>query len=89
MENCTNKMKHSYKTLLLMLHVCLVSSDNITERAYRGRSPFPCDTDYEEPWSGYRRRTVHSLRPKDVDIVASVGDSITAGLSRQCSQCLV
>ena len=50
---------------------------NVTERLGRV-SVFPCRTEYRETNHLYQR-TVHTLRPQDVDIVASVGDSITAG----------
>ena len=50
---------------------------NVTERRDQV-TRFPCRTEYRETSQPYRR-TVHSLRPRDVDIVASVGDSITAG----------
>ena len=52
-------------------------ADNVTERLSLG-SRFPCRTEYRESRQLYQR-TVHTLRPQDVDIVASVGDSITAG----------
>ena len=52
-------------------------ADNVTERLSLG-SRFPCRTEYRETGQLYQR-TVHTLRPQDVDIVASVGDSITAG----------
>jgi len=52
---------------------------NETSRHYR-ESPFPCPTIYKEPYSFFgSKRTVNNLRPQDIDIVASVGDSVTAG----------
>ena len=59
---------------------------NVTERL--GRDPlFPCRTEYPETRHLYQR-TVHTLRPQDVDIVASVGDSITAGTGALASNIL-
>ena len=64
---------------LSCLSLLLTSSlaANVTERLGRV-SVFPCRTEYLETNHLYQR-TVHTLRPQDVDIVASVGDSITAG----------
>ena len=60
-----------------------IISQNATSRLYR-QSSFPCPRTYNEPFSspghGYQSRSVHNLRPMDIDIVASVGDSITAGV---------
>ena len=65
-------------TLLLSCQLQLVPAENVTERDSRHRAEFPCPTQYRETANLYQR-TVHSLRPQDVDLVASVGDSITAG----------
>jgi hypothetical protein len=44
-------------------------------------SYFPCPTRYYEPHPPRPgNRTVHQLRPQDVEFVASLGDSITAGM---------
>ena len=55
--------------LLLTCQLSLVPADNVTER----RSKFPCPTEYGES-RPLHQTTVHTLRPKDVDLVASVGD---------------
>ena len=45
------------------------------------KSYFPCPTRYNEPHPPQLgNRTVHQLRPQDVEFVASLGDSITAGM---------
>ena len=61
-------------------------ASNVTERDSRVLR-FPCRTEYQEPHHLYQR-TVHTLRPQDVDIVASVGDSITAGTGALASNIL-
>jgi len=39
--------------------------------------PFDCPTAF--PWSGREPTSVHQLHPGDVDVVAAIGDSLTAG----------
>ena len=73
-------------TLLLTFQPSLVPGNNVTERAYR-LPRFPCPTEYQEPRL-LHQRTVHTLRPQDVDLVASVGDSITAGAGALASNIL-
>ena len=62
------------------MYVISLNYQNATSRVY-GQSPFPCPRSYHEPPRprGQQARSVHKLRPMDIDIVASVGDSITAG----------
>ncbi len=42
-----------------------------------GDSRFPCHGDWRR--SPHRPESVHELRPGDIDIVGSIGDSLTAG----------
>ena len=44
----------------------------------RAQTRFPCDVSVGNE-TRYEGRTVWNLRPQDIDIVASLGDSITAG----------
>ena len=74
-------------SLSLLLSCELVPADNVTERDSRYRPQFPCPAHYRETNHLYQR-TVHTLRPQDVDLVASVGDSITAGTGALASNIL-
>jgi len=50
---------------------------------------FPCPIHYHEPYPpSSANRTVNQLRPQDVEIVASLGDSITAGTGALASNLL-
>jgi len=52
-------------------------------------SHFPCSTRYSEPHPPHPvNRTVHQLRPQDIEFVASLGDSITAGTGALASNLL-
>lgn len=43
-------------------------------------SPFPCSTIDENPDRFRSMKTVHQLTPFDIQCVAAIGDSLTAGL---------
>ena len=75
-------------TLSLLALAGVATCDNVTRSAsvsrhyssYPAHRVFPCPAHYSEPaHSAYSGRTVNNLRPQDIDIVASVGDSVTAG----------
>jgi len=58
-----------------------ISKEEIQSLSYQKHSissPFPCPLTYHEPYAP-SIRTVNQLRPQDIDIVASIGDSISAG----------
>ena len=75
-------------TLSLLALAGVATCDNVTRSvsvsrhysSYPAHRVFPCPAHYSEPaHSAYSGRTVNNLRPQDIDIVASVGDSVTAG----------
>ena len=48
--------------------------------------PFPCNTSNFR--SKTKPKTVHELRPGDIDIIAAMGDSLTAGNGAAASNLL-
>ena len=69
---------------LLLLSLSQATRSN----TYRPGAPqFPCPAHYSEP-APPTNRSVHQLRPQDIGLVASVGDSITAGTGALASNIL-
>ncbi|KAG5875475.1 hypothetical protein JTB14_002985 [Gonioctena quinquepunctata] len=64
----------------------LLESEQKAMKEYTGR--FPCDVNISKR-STVIPKTVHEVRPADIDIVGAMGDSITAGIGISASNILI
>ena len=46
--------------------------------SYSSREAFPCESDSASKKSFYKPKSVHKLRPGDLDVVAGLGDGLVA-----------
>ena len=58
------------------------------QKSFKPNEPFFCDINGPGRRSNQTPTSVHKLRPGDIDIIAAIGDSLTAGNGAKATNAL-